>query len=58
LRLTEVSLVAALEYSIFIWAVLLGAVFFAEVPGINVWIGVGIIALSGIYTTTRKSAAQ
>jgi RarD protein len=58
LRLTEVSLVAALEYSIFIWAVLLGAVFFAEVPGINVWIGVGIIAFSGIYTTTRKPVAQ
>jgi drug/metabolite transporter (DMT)-like permease len=58
LRLSEVSLVAALEYTIFIWAVLLGAVLFAEVPTINVWIGVAIIALSGIYTTTRKSAAQ
>lgn len=58
LRLSEVSLVAALEYSIFIWAVLLGAVFFSEIPGINVWIGVGIIAVSGIYTTTRKPVAQ
>ena len=58
LRLSEVSLVAALEYSIFIWAVLLGAVFFSEIPSINVWIGVAIIAVSGIYTTTRKSAAQ
>jgi len=58
LRLSEVSLVAALEYTIFIWAVLLGVVFFAEIPTINVWIGVGIIALSGIYTTTRKSAVQ
>jgi RarD protein len=57
LRLSEVSLVAALEYSIFIWAVLLGVVFFSEIPSINVWIGVSIIALSGIYTTTRKSAA-
>ena len=56
LRLSEVSLVAALEYSIFIWAVLLGAVFFAEVPSANVWIGVAIIAISGIYTTTRKTA--
>ena len=58
LRLSEVSLVAALEYSIFIWAVLLGAVFFSEIPSINVWIGVGIIAVSGIYTTTRKPLAQ
>ncbi len=58
LRLSEVSLVAALEYTIFIWAVLLGVVFFAEVPSVNVWIGVVIIAVSGIYTTTRKSAAQ
>lgn len=58
LRLSEVSLVAALEYSIFIWAVLLGVIFFSEIPGINVWIGVGIIALSGIYTTTRKTAAS
>ena len=58
LRLSEVSLVAALEYSIFIWAVLLGVVIFSEIPGIHVWIGVGIIAVSGIYTTTRKSVAQ
>lgn len=58
LRLSEVSLVAALEYTIFIWAVLLGIVFFAEIPSVNVWIGVGIIAVSGIYTTTRKSAVQ
>ncbi|MGD2173561.1 MAG: DMT family transporter [Gammaproteobacteria bacterium] len=56
LRLSEVSLVAALEYTIFIWAALLGAVFFAEIPSVNVWIGVGIIALGGIYTTTRKAA--
>ena len=57
LRISEVSLVAALEYSLFIWAVLLGVVFFAEIPSINVWIGVGIIAVSGIYTTTRKPVA-
>jgi RarD protein len=58
LRLSEVSLVAALEYTIFIWAVLLGVVFFSEIPGIQIWIGVAIIAASGIYTTTRKSAMQ
>lgn len=58
LRLSEVSLVAALEYSIFIWAVLLGVVVFSEIPTLNVWIGVGIIAVSGIYTSTMKAAAQ
>jgi len=56
LRQSEVSLVASLEYTIFIWAVLLGAVLFSELPSVNVWIGVGIIAISGIYTTTRKPA--
>lgn len=58
LRSSEVSLVAALEYSIFIWAVLFGLVIFSEVPTVNVWIGVGIIAVSGIYTSTMKAAAQ
>ena len=58
LRLSEVSLVAALEYSIFIWAVLLGIVIFSEIPTVNVWIGVGIIAVSGIYTSTMKAAAR
>jgi len=58
LRLSEVSLVAALEYSIFIWAVLLGVVIFSEIPTANVWIGVGIIAVSGIYTSTIKAATQ
>lgn len=58
LRLSEVSLVAALEYSIFIWAVLFGVLIFSEVPTVNVWIGVGIIAVSGIYTSTMKTAAQ
>ncbi|MEM7564437.1 MAG: DMT family transporter [Pseudomonadota bacterium] len=57
LRLSEVSLVAALEYSIFFWAVLLGAIFFSEIPSVNVWIGVAVIAVSGIYTSTRKSTA-
>ena len=58
LRWSEVSLVAALEYSIFIWAVLLGVVIFSEIPTVNVWIGVGIIAVSGIYTSTMKATAQ
>lgn len=58
LRLSEVSLVAALEYTIFIWAVLFGLFVFAEIPTVNVWIGVGIIAVSGIYTSTMKTATQ
>lgn len=58
LRLSEVSLVAALEYTIFIWAVLIGLFVFAEIPTVNVWIGVGFIAVAGIYTSTMKTAAQ
>ena len=58
LRQSEVSLVAALEYTIFIWAVLLGLFVFSEIPTVNVWIGVGFIAAAGIYTSTMKTAAQ
>ena len=58
LRLSEVSLVAALEYSIFIWAVLLGAIFFSEIPGINVCFFFNVTATTEIYTTTRKSVAS
>jgi drug/metabolite transporter (DMT)-like permease len=46
---SDVALVAPFEYSALLWAMLLGYVFWGEVPGPAVWLGGAVIAASGIF---------
>jgi S-adenosylmethionine uptake transporter len=46
--------VAPMQYSQILWAVLYGAAFFGEAPDWSTAIGAGIIVLSGIYVVLRE----
>lgn len=52
--LGPVGLVAPFEYSALLWAVLFGFVFWGELPGSRVWLGLSIIISSGIYIVYRE----
>ena len=56
-RHAPVAVVAPFEFTGLIWAALLGWIVWHERPEAIVWAGAGIIALSGLYTTYRETAA-
>jgi drug/metabolite transporter (DMT)-like permease len=43
------------EYSAMLWVALLGYVFWGEVPGLNIWVGVSIVMASGLYILFREA---
>lgn len=49
-----VSVVAPFEYTALVWATLLGFAVFGEFPGADVWLGVAIIIVAGLYTISRE----
>jgi len=51
----DVAVIAPFEYSAMIWATLLGFVFWGEVPGLNIWIGVAIVMASGLFILFREA---
>ncbi len=53
--LGEVGVITPFEYTGLLWAVLLGLFFFQEMPTVNVWIGMSIIATSGLYLVYREN---
>jgi len=54
-RYADVALVMPFEYSAMIWAALFGFMFWGEVPGLNIWVGVTIVILSGLYILFREA---
>jgi len=50
----EASLVAPLEYTALVWAVLLDATLWGVLPGAATWIGAAIIVASGLYLLRRE----
>ncbi len=53
--LGEVGVITPFEYTGLLWAVLLGYFIFADFPALNVWIGVVVIAGSGLYMIYREN---
>ncbi len=51
----NVAIVAPFEYSAMLWAVIFGFFFFAELPGVEVWMGAPIVIASGIYIAFREA---
>jgi drug/metabolite transporter (DMT)-like permease len=51
----EVGVITPFEYTALVWAVLLGYFVFSDFPALNVWIGVVIIAGSGLYMIYREN---
>jgi drug/metabolite transporter (DMT)-like permease len=53
-RYGEASLLASLDYVRLVYATLFGWLFFATLPGLNTFIGAGIIVAAAIYTVWRE----
>ena len=50
------SVVSPFEYSILLWSILIGCIYFDEIPRLNTIIGILIIVSSGIYIFIREKA--
>ena len=53
-RFAEPSLLAPFDYVAMVWAMLLGFLFFAEIPERLVLIGAAIVVSSGLYIAWRE----
>jgi drug/metabolite transporter (DMT)-like permease len=53
-RYAPASVVAPFDYVALLWAFLFGYALFGEVPTIYVYVGAGIVALSGLYVILRE----
>jgi len=54
-RRAEAALIAPMQYSQIIWAILFGFLLFDEVPDAGTFIGVAVIIASGLYIVFRES---
>ena len=54
LELAEASVVVPYQYSTIFWAILLGYIFFGDIPSLPMLIGAGIIIAAGIYIFIRE----
>ena len=55
-RIASPAVVSPFEYSILLWAPLIGWIYFEEIPSLNTVIGILIIVSSGIYIFIRERA--
>lgn len=58
LKLAPASLLAPLQYSLLIWAIVLGFVFFGDIPDAQIIIGSVIIVLAGLFIFHRKNVTD
>ncbi len=54
-RNAPVAVIAPFDYTTMIWAAMLGFFVWGDIPGANVWVGVAIVAGSGIYIVRREA---
>jgi drug/metabolite transporter (DMT)-like permease len=55
LKEAEIGVVMPFDFFKLIWASMLGAVFFAELPGVFVWVGGAMIFAASAYIAIRES---
>ncbi|MDQ4060498.1 MAG: DMT family transporter [Pseudomonadota bacterium] len=54
LQLAPASVVAPFQYTLIVWAVVLGYLVFGDVPQLGTWIGAGIIVGAGLFIFWRE----
>jgi S-adenosylmethionine uptake transporter len=54
LKLAPASLLAPLQYSLLLWAIVLGYLFFGDLPDRQVLVGSAVIVLAGLFIFHRK----
>ena len=57
LELAEATLLGPVHYTLIIWGVLYGFVFFDQIPDFWTWVGTALIILCGLYTVYRERIA-
>jgi len=53
-RIAPVSIVAPFDYSYFLWAAVLGYLFWGDLPSSSTLVGVTVVVLSGLYILHRE----
>ena len=58
LSFTRASVIQPFHYTLILWAILLGYIFYDDVPDIFTLVGASIITLSGIYVLSLRSSLE
>lgn len=58
LKLADAATVAPLQYTLLLWAVIFGWLFFGDVPQTSIVLGAGLIVLSGLYIFFRENTLK
>lgn len=58
LKLAPASLLAPLQYSLLLWAIILGYLFFGDLPDSQVLVGSAVIVLAGLFIFHRKKVVS
>ena len=58
LKLAPASTLAPLHYTLLLWAVVFGLVFFGDVPGPRILIGSGIVVFAGLFIFHRQKVVD
>jgi len=54
LKLAPAALLAPLHYTLLLWAVIFGWLFFGDVPGVRILVGAAIVVLAGLFIFHRQ----
>lgn len=55
LKLATVSILAPFQYTLLLWGMVFGFIFFGDVPGTNMIIGSAIIVVAGLFISHRRA---
>ncbi|MCJ8151349.1 DMT family transporter [Shinella sedimenti] len=55
LKLAPVSILAPFQYTLLLWGMVFGFIFFDDVPGTNMLVGSAIIVVAGLFISHRKA---
>lgn len=58
LKLADAATVAPLQYTLLLWAVIFGWLFFGDMPQTSIVVGAGLIVLSGLYIFFRENTLK
>lgn len=58
LKLADAAAVAPLQYTLLLWAVIFGWLFFGDIPSATLTIGAALIVLSGLYIFFRENSLK
>ena len=58
LKLAPASTLAPLHYTLLLWAVVFGLVFFGDVPGPRILVGAAIVVVAGLFIFHRQKVVD